>query len=66
MVVGEARVLPGPQPWKSQAKTEGPCIISNPFLAKLTIILFSYFSSKRSLNLWEKVQADAKFPSHDG
>lgn len=41
-------------------------IISNPFLAKLTIISFSDFSSKESLNLWGKVQADAKFPSHDG
>lgn len=66
MVAGEAKVFPGPQPQKSQAKTGRPCIISNPFLAKLTIISFSDFSSKKSLNLWGKVKADAKFPSHDG
>lgn len=66
MVEGEARVLPGPQPRKSQTKSGVTGIISNPFLAKLTIISFSDFSSKESLNLWGKVQADAKFPSHDG
>lgn len=53
-MAGEARVLPGPPPRKSQAKTEGPCIMSNPRLAKLTLISLSDFGSKKSLNLWGK------------
>ena len=60
----EKPVSPGLQPQKSKAKRSH--IIPTPSQQNLPLAQLSDLSSKKSQNLWGKIQAYAKFPCHHG